>query len=99
MNYSGVLLWCYWQGASLPFALVYACLSMILLVSADDCVKPFSMPVTNVALINGTHMRGVQVGVGSANQILAMVPSLCVDLHLVRYLVDKQQCIEQHARL
>ena len=78
MDLSGLLLSSYWQKVSLPFVLLRLCFFMASMVSAENCGKPFSMPVTNVALTNGTHMRGVQVGVGSSEQVLAMVPSLYV---------------------
>jgi hypothetical protein len=99
MNYPEMLLLSRWQKASLPFALLYACLSMTLTVSAEDCGKPFSMPVTNVALTDGTRMRGVQVGVGSSDQLLAMVPSLYVDSNFAHHLADQRQAFEQHAHL
>ncbi|CAD0084696.1 unnamed protein product [Aureobasidium vineae] len=76
MNQSAVLLWPYWQRAVPSLVLLFL---MILTVGAENCGKPFSMPVTNVALTNGTRMRGVQIGVGSSEQALAMVPSLCVN--------------------
>jgi hypothetical protein len=78
MNYSVVLLLSHWKWASLPFALLYLSLLTTLTVGTQSCGKPFSMPITNVALTSGAHMRGVQVGVGSPEQILAMVPSLYV---------------------
>ncbi|KAG9757380.1 hypothetical protein KCU73_g4439, partial [Aureobasidium melanogenum] len=53
------------------------------MVSAENCGKIFSMPVTNVPLANGTSMRGVQVEVGSSGQLLAMVPTFASNNTLV----------------
>jgi len=69
------------------------------MVSAENCGKPFSMPVTNVALNNGNHMRGVQIAIGSSEQPLAMVPSLYVDSNLDNDLADVSQAHQQYSYL
>jgi len=99
MKHSAVLLLFYWRRASLPFALFYAIFSLTLMVSAENCGKPFSMPVTNVALNNGNHMRGVQIAIGSSEQPLAMVPSLYVDSNLDNDLADVSQAHQQYSYL
>lgn len=40
---------------------------------ADGCAQPFSIPITNVDLVDGTFMRGLAVTIGTPGQTLAMM--------------------------
>lgn len=43
---------------------------------ADNCAQPFSIPITNVDLVDGTYMRGLAVTVGTPGQTLSMMASV-----------------------